>query len=162
MYVFRSNRVKYVYKGVEWRTLHLLCNFKVNWAAVKLSVSLSYVLRSKEFHLSTSYIFIRRCFQIASKNETGNIGDTQDYIKLLILLWKMVPPHGLEPRTPWLQIRCSTSWAIGAISGVARRLTGVWRSGKSLLTGKCSFFDLIAIHPFIGRKRRRSYTKIRT
>ena len=29
----------------------------------------------------------------------------------------MVPPHGLEPRTYWLQISCSTSWAIGALFG---------------------------------------------
>ena len=29
----------------------------------------------------------------------------------------VVPPHGLEPRTYWLQISCSTSWAIGARCG---------------------------------------------
>ena len=50
--------------------------------------------------LSTSIISFKTCFQIASKNETGIIGDTQGRIKLLILFRNMVPPHGLEPRTP--------------------------------------------------------------
>ena len=28
--------------------------------------------------------------------------------------WNMVPSHGLEPRTYWLQINCSTNWAMRA------------------------------------------------
>ncbi len=33
----------------------------------------------------------------------------------------LVPPVGFEPTTPWLQIRCSTSWAIRANFGASDR-----------------------------------------
>ena len=33
---------------------------------------------------------------------------------MVIVSRVVVPPHGLEPRTYWLQINCSTSWATRA------------------------------------------------
>ena len=38
----------------------------------------------------------------------------KDLVLTVIFSRVMVPPHGFEPRTYWLQISCSTNWAIGA------------------------------------------------
>ena len=34
-----------------------------------------------------------------------------------------MPPEGIEPSTPWLRVRCSTNWAIGALSSYSDCIT---------------------------------------
>ena len=53
--------------------------------------------------------------------ETNKKADRSDRLFLLSirifslkLIWIMVPKAGLEPATYWLQVSCSTSWAISA------------------------------------------------
>ena len=66
------------------------------------------------------------------------------FIFKLLYLMMMEPPRGLEPRTAWLQIRCSTNWAKAAHiqsknNNLSSQLSPNWASGVFQATAAFGF-----------------------